>query len=77
MTASSLTGLVRVPKKALAGAVMAAAACGTLLTATPAHGPTPASAALETVWHTGGDGKSAQAVAYQGDVLLRQATGLA
>ncbi|WP_030421586.1 hypothetical protein VM636_21545 [Streptomyces sp. SCSIO 75703] len=75
MTASSLTGRVRVPKKALAGAVVAAAACGTLLGATPAHGPAPAPAAVENAWHTGGDGNSAQAVAYQGDVLLRQATG--
>ncbi|MEU0739329.1 transglycosylase SLT domain-containing protein [Streptomyces sp. NPDC006134] len=50
MTVSSLSFLRRAaaPKKALAGAAVAAAACGTLIAAAPAQAATPASSAQAT-----------------------------
>ncbi|MDT0611972.1 aggregation-promoting factor C-terminal-like domain-containing protein [Streptomyces lancefieldiae] len=48
MTAASLLRTVATPKKALAGAAVAAATCGTLIAAAPAQAATSASSAQAT-----------------------------
>ncbi|MFI8945550.1 transglycosylase SLT domain-containing protein [Streptomyces sp. NPDC053750] len=48
MTAATLLRTVARPKKALAGAALAAATCGTLIAAAPAQAVTPASSAQAT-----------------------------
>ncbi|MET9778659.1 transglycosylase SLT domain-containing protein [Streptomyces sp. NPDC006367] len=55
MTAASLLRTVSAPKKALAGAALAAAACGSLIAAAPAQAVTPASSAQETAKKMIGD----------------------
>ncbi|GGL67521.1 hypothetical protein GCM10010129_08620 [Streptomyces fumigatiscleroticus] len=48
MSAASVLRRIAAPKKALAGAAVAAATCGTLIAAAPAQAATPASAARAT-----------------------------
>lgn len=48
MTVTSLLRRAAAPKKALAGAAVAAATCGTLIAAAPAQAATPASSAQAT-----------------------------
>ncbi|MFI2409803.1 transglycosylase SLT domain-containing protein [Streptomyces sp. NPDC018947] len=55
MTAASLLRTVATPKKALAGAALAAAACGSLIAAGPAQAATPASSAQATAQKMIGD----------------------
>ncbi|MEV7790481.1 transglycosylase SLT domain-containing protein [Streptomyces sp. NPDC087512] len=55
MTAASLLRTVATPKKALAGAALAAAACGSLIAAGPAQAATPASSAQATAQKIIGD----------------------
>ncbi|MEU3658741.1 transglycosylase SLT domain-containing protein [Streptomyces sp. NPDC032940] len=55
MTAVSLLRTVAAPKKALAGAALAAAACGSLIAAGPAQAATPASSAQTTAKKIIGD----------------------
>ncbi|WP_455770420.1 aggregation-promoting factor C-terminal-like domain-containing protein [Streptomyces ardesiacus] len=55
MTAASLLRTAATPKKALAGAALAAAACGSLIAAGPAQAATPASSAQATAKKMIGD----------------------
>ncbi|MGW0299961.1 lytic transglycosylase domain-containing protein, partial [Streptomyces anthocyanicus] len=55
MTAASLLRTVATPKKALAGAALAAATCGSLIAAAPAQAATPASSAQATAKKMIGD----------------------
>ncbi|MET8567010.1 transglycosylase SLT domain-containing protein [Streptomyces sp. NPDC004783] len=55
MTAASLLRTVATPKKALAGAALAAAACGSLIAAGPAQAATSASSAQATAQKMIGD----------------------
>ncbi|WP_225638920.1 transglycosylase SLT domain-containing protein [Streptomyces solaniscabiei] len=55
MTAASLLRTVATPKKALAGAALAAATCGTLIAAAPAQAATPTSSARATAKKMIGD----------------------
>ncbi|CAM5448477.1 hypothetical protein SVIOM342S_01643 [Streptomyces violaceorubidus] len=55
MTAASLVRSVATPKKALAGAALAAATCGSLIAAAPAEAATPASSAQATAKKMIGD----------------------
>ncbi|MFC8874025.1 MULTISPECIES: transglycosylase SLT domain-containing protein [Streptomyces] len=55
LTAASLLRTAATPKKALAGAALAAAACGSLIAAGPAQAATPASSAQATAKKMIGD----------------------
>ncbi|MER7961042.1 aggregation-promoting factor C-terminal-like domain-containing protein [Streptomyces ardesiacus] len=55
MTAASLLRTAATPKKALVGAALAAAACGSLIAAGPAQAATPASSAQATAKKMIGD----------------------
>ncbi|MFJ8541975.1 transglycosylase SLT domain-containing protein [Streptomyces sp. NPDC093586] len=55
MTVASLLRTVAAPKKALAGAALAAAACGSLIAAGPAQAATPDSSARATAQKMIGD----------------------
>jgi hypothetical protein len=55
LTAASLLRTVSAPKKALAGAALTAAACGSLIAAAPAQAATPASSAQATAEKMIGD----------------------
>jgi hypothetical protein len=55
LTAASLLRTVATPKKALAGAALAAATCGTLIGAAPSQAATPASSAQATAKKMIGD----------------------
>ncbi|MER6852808.1 transglycosylase SLT domain-containing protein [Streptomyces flaveolus] len=55
MTVASLLRTVATPKKALAGAALAAATCGTLIAAAPSQAATPASSARATAKKMIGD----------------------
>jgi hypothetical protein len=55
LTAASLLRTVATPKKALAGAALAAATCGTLIAAAPSQAATPTSSAQATAKKMIGD----------------------